>query len=1001
MANNNENVFKRLVKLFNGSVVIRHSEDSMLKVADTDNLQAFGNLRTNFLNNFGYGGFQSTVGHFGTDIYAGALQRQMLYRDYECMSGDTEIPMLDGTIKTMKQLSEEFPTKDTNFYVYSYDNESKSIKIGNAHSVRKTKSEKTYKIVFDDGSFEKATDSHLFMMRDGTYKMVKDLQIGESIMPFYQKRFFKQRYRFVYNFSNGWMSEHRLVVEQFDRKIEDNEIVHHKDFNKENNLPNNLLIMDASEHKSFHCKINNEQLWSTENREIHLEKLRNGIKNRTSYHWNGERSGEKNPFYGKSHSDEWIESRTELLKSYHKSGRINFKNEKNPNYNSNINFDVIFQNCKQQFINTSNIRKYIVCKDLNVDQGLVMNRIKNSGFTNWNLFKKHVKETLNHKIIDIIEQPIEDVFDMTVDTYHNFATTNCFVHNCMEKDSIIGSAIRIYANELTTRNEFGDVITVKTDNHKVKQILQNLFVDIMNVDFNLWSWAYSLCKYGDFFLKLEISEKYGVVNVVPLSPYDITRVEGYDQNNPWATKFIYEGSGLNSVGKREYQNFEIAHFRLLGDTNFLPYGMSVLEPSRRTWKQLMLMIDAMLIHRIMRAPEKRIFKIDVGGIPPKDHEMYIKGIINKIKKTPYLDPKTGEYNLRYNMQNITEDVFMPVRGSDSGTSIDTLPGLEYNAMDDIEFLRGYLLAGLEMPKAFLNFEEGIEGKSGMAGNEVRFARAIDRIQRIMISELTKIAIVHLYTQGFTDEDLIGFELQLTNPSTIYEQEKISLWQEKISLAKDMKDSKMFDEDWIYKNIFNFSDDDIVERRKNVLDDIKRLFRYTQIENEGNDPFVTNQTFGTPHDLVLMQKGKLEGDSKPIDLGNNNFKYDWNSSTDQNKTENKDYDKDYNENQREEPKTKFGQDSHVLGRDPRGADGYANAYNPTTRTPSKPVLSREDFNMLDMKIKTSDMIKSSLMLEDDKRRMEEEMADSSLLTEDTDLSDENTFLNEDNLLNLDE
>jgi hypothetical protein len=288
-------------------------------------------------------------------------------------------------------------------------------------------------------------------------------------------------------------------------------------------------------------------------------------------------------------------------------------------------------------------------------------------------------------------------------------------------------------------------------------------------------------------------------------------------------------------GKSEYENFEIAHFRLLADTNWLPYGKSMIENGRRLWKQLSLMEDAMLIHRIMRAPEKRVFKIDIGNIPPTEVDNYMQRIINKMKKVPFVDKNSGDYNLKYNMQNLTEDFFLPVRGGDSGTSIENLAGLDYAAIDDIEYLKSKLFAALKIPKAYLGYDENVNGKATLAAEDVRFARTIERIQRTVVSELSKIAIVHLYAQGITDSEMTNFELQLVNPSTIYEQEKVNLWSEKVRLATDMQALNMLSKDWIYQNIFKMSDGDQNEERVKVLNDIKDKFRFNSIENEGNDP----------------------------------------------------------------------------------------------------------------------------------------------------------------------
>ena len=405
-------------------------------------------------------------------------------------------------------------------------------------------------------------------------------------------------------------------------------------------------------------------------------------------------------------------------------------------------------------------------------------------------------------------------------------------YDAMDNDPILASALDIYADESTLKNEFGDTLGIVSDNEKVQEILRNLFYDILNIEFNLWPWTRNMCKYGDFFLGLEIAEGKGIVNVTPHSVYNTERLERTDPSNPNSVKFkITEDPN----GKEEYENFEIAHFRLLADTNWLPYGKSMIENARRLWKQLSLMEDAMLIHRIMRAPEKRVFKVDIGNIPPTEVDNYMQRIMNKMKKVPFVDRNTGDYNLKYNMQNLTEDFYLPVRGGDSGTSIDNLSGLEYASIEDIDYLKNKLFAALKIPKAYLGYEEQVSGKATLAAEDVRFARTIERIQRTVISELSKIAIVHLYAQGITDSEMTNFELQLVNPSFIYEQEKLNLWSEKIRLAQDIQSLNMLSKDWVYENVFKLSDGEQDEQRVMMLDDLKDRFRFRSIEDEGNDP----------------------------------------------------------------------------------------------------------------------------------------------------------------------
>ena len=472
-------------------------------------------------------------------------------------------------------------------------------------------------------------------------------------------------------------------------------------------------------------------------------------------------------------------------------------------------------------------------------------------------------------------------------------------YEAMDLDPIIGSALDIYADESTMKSEYGEVLTVQSNNDNIKTILNNLFYDILNIEFNLWPWVRNMCKYGDFYLYLDIKEKYGITNVVPLSAYDVTRIEGEDPENPYYVQFVVEDTDTRHssrmAGQKELENYEIAHFRLLSDANFLPYGKGMIEGGRKIWKQLSLMEDAMLIHRIMRAPEKRVFKIDIGNIPPNEVDNYMNKIVDKMKKSPVIDKATGEYNLRYNMQNIAEDYFMPVRGGDSGTSIESMPGLTYDAVEDIEYLRNKMMAALRVPKAFLGYEEGLGAKATLAAEDVRFARTIERLQRITVSELTKIAIVHLYSQGFQDSELVNFELTLTNPSTIYETEKVELWNSKTQLASSMIQDGLVSTDWIYKNIFNFTSKQIKKQDEQILFDYKQKFRRSQIENEGNDPDKSGQSQGTPADLAMGRTGhelEDEGGSPPGG---------WNGAG----------------KPKENPK--YGKDGSARGRDPLGSN----------------------------------------------------------------------------------
>jgi hypothetical protein len=451
-------------------------------------------------------------------------------------------------------------------------------------------------------------------------------------------------------------------------------------------------------------------------------------------------------------------------------------------------------------------------------------------------------------------------------------------YDSMDTDAIVASALDIIADESTLRNDMGEVLQIRSSDEDVQKILYNLFYDVLNIEFNLWPWVRNMLKYGDFFLKLEVAEKFGVYNVIPYNAFHIERQDGYDKDHPASIRFKFSPDGItaasnygfynvpnsaNQANALYFDNYEMAHFRLLTDTNFLPYGRSYLEPGRKLFKQYTMMEDAMLIHRIVRAPEKRIFYINVGNIAPAEVENFMQKTISKMKRTPYIDQETGDYNLKYNMQNLLEDFYIPVRGTDQATKIDNLGGLQYDGIQDVEYLRDKLFAALKVPKAFMGYEKDLTGKATLAAEDIRFARTIERIQRIMVSELNKIALVHLYAQGYTDEGLTNFDLSLTTPSIIYDQERIALMKEKVDLAAQMIEQKIMSTDWIYENIFHLSEDQYDEARDLLIQDAKRKFRITQIENEGNDPLETGKSYGTPHDLAsLYGRSRYEDGTVP-------------------------------------------------------------------------------------------------------------------------------------------
>ena len=540
-------------------------------------------------------------------------------------------------------------------------------------------------------------------------------------------------------------------------------------------------------------------------------------------------------------------------------------------------------------------------------------------------------------------------------------------YDAMDTDAIIASALDIIADESTLKNDMGEVLSIRSSDENIQKILYNLFYDVLNVEFNLWPWVRNMCKYGDFFLKLEIAEKFGVYNVIPYTAFHIERLEGVDKDNPTEVKFRFDPEGVaasdygyynvpgggGNANSIIFDNYEVAHFRLLTDMNFLPYGRSYIEPARKLFKQYTLMEDAMLIHRIVRAPERRIFYMNVGSIPPNEIDAFMEKTVSKMKRTPYVDQQTGEYNLKYNMQNLMEDFYIPIRGNDASTKIENVTGLQWDGIQDVEYLRDKLFAALKVPKAFMGYDENTDGKATLAAQDIRFARTIERIQRILTSELYKIALVHLYTQGYRDEQLANFELSMTTPSIIYDQERVALMKEKMELSSQMMESKLFPSDWIYDNIWHLSEDQYDEYRDLVRSDTKRKFRLSQIESEGNDPVETGRSYGTPHDLAsLYGDGRMASDPNNLPKG-------------------------YNEKEKPSgrPKEKVSnrntQDDN-FGRDRLGVKGMKNDYNSNDKLKvdfkggSPLALENNQFLKHESMLKNIPLSKKQLVFEEDKQ-----------------------------------
>jgi hypothetical protein len=376
----------------------------------------------------------------------------------------------------------------------------------------------------------------------------------------------------------------------------------------------------------------------------------------------------------------------------------------------------------------------------------------------------------------------------------------------MEYMPEIASALDIYADEITTSTVFNPLVEIQCYNREIKDIVHSLLYSVLNVESNLFGWARSMCKYGDYYLYLDIDDKMGVTNAVPLPVREVERIEGTDPTNPNYIQYFWEGAeGQQGV---TFENWQVAHFRLLGNDKYVPYGTSVLESARRIWRQLTLLEDAMMAYRIVRSPERRVFYIDVGNIPAEDVEQYMEQVKTQMKRNQIVDQDTGRVDLRYNAMSVDEDYYIPVRGSTNNTRIDTLAGGQFTGdIEDVEYLRDKLFSALKIPKAYLAQADAIEDKTTLAQKDVRFARTIQRNQRTVLAELEKICIIHLFTLGFRHDDLLSFKLSLNNPSKIAELQELEHLRTKFDIAGTATEG-YFSKAWVYKNIFKLSDEEV-------------------------------------------------------------------------------------------------------------------------------------------------------------------------------------------------
>lgn len=845
MAKNQQTLFQKLTRLFKSGPIVKRKIRSLdTTVALPDSSKSSGTLL-----------FQKSVAPTYTTITANAYnlsERMMRYQDFVemeyCLHGDTLIAV-PGGYKKIKDLAEECAEDpDKIFLVYSYDHNLGRIIPTWGKQARQTRVDQAYKVTFDNGQQIVGTPNHRLMKRDGTFCKIEDLKSGDAMMPFYRRDLFNgckeegEGYRWIYTMDrrskmNGWVAEHRVIGEMIKGSpLTNNEVVHHKNFIKYDNKPENLQVMSSEAHQKLHAKILNGSKWSEQNADW-IQQFKDNHSKFMSENNPAERKditfgrilevAERTNFNSRKMCEVLDTDPNVIKRKLRKHGYQDFQTfakvynpdwhnagwdnqgKNNPRYNHLVTFDRI---CS---IFSKGMSKKELIQTLGTTDTILSKRLSEQGYKNYTEFSHNYE---NLKVVSIDYYGVIPLYDLTVDGYKNFATDTVISHNTPE----IASALDIYADETCAQDEKGRVLHVYSENEKIKEILEELFYDILNVEFNLRSWVRNLVKYGDFFLYCDVSPDHGVINVFPIPVNEIIREENYDPDDPMALRYKWV-----TMGNKSLENWEVIHFRLLGNDSFLPYGSSIIEAARRIWRQLILIEDAMLVYRVVRAPERRVFYIDVANIPPENVPMYVEEQRKNLRSSQVVDRSTGRVDLRYNPLSVDEDYFIPVRGGESGTKIDTLAGgTNAAAVEDVAYIQKKLFSALKIPKAYLGYDEALSSKATLAQEDIRFSRTIAVIQKTIIAELNKIAIIHLYSHGFDDEDLQNFVLRLPNPSTIAQQQKLELWRAKFEIAGTAPENTTSKE-FLRKHIWGLSEEecrDIDEQR------LKEKLIDSEIEN---------------------------------------------------------------------------------------------------------------------------------------------------------------------------
>lgn len=445
-----------------------------------------------------------------------------------------------------------------------------------------------------------------------------------------------------------------------------------------------------------------------------------------------------------------------------------------------------------------------------------------------------------------------------MDTYINSMRNERYVEfDQMEMHPDCAAVLETYADEMTSGTDLNPPIKISSNNLDIKECLNQLFYDVLNMPMNLYPLVYSLCKYGDLFCYLDIDEDQGVKNIIPLPCAEVERLEGQDETNPNYVQFQW-----NRAGQTYEYGWNVVHFRILASDKYAPYGQSVYDPARRAYHQISLLENAVIGYRIVRSPERRVFYIDIGGINDEDIKPFLEDVKKSLKQDTVTNANSGQAEKRYSAMSLESDYVIPVRGANSGTKIDTLPGGQYTGdIEDLKHARDKLFSGLGAPAAYYS-QDSQEDRQALSSKDIKFGKRIQRMQNHVIAGLYEIAITHLYILGFRGEDLDNFDIKLSNPSKIAEMMELEQMRSRFDLANAASD--FLSKETIYKKILGLSDEEIQKELIKKYSDAKYDLSIQQFEDTGEGSLGGDMGGGGGLDSPLEGLSDAPSDENPFD-----------------------------------------------------------------------------------------------------------------------------------------